>query len=152
MAFFRPNTKHTALLTSAVCLLIIDRLLKSYALLSETTHNLIGNWFNFALSKNTGIAFSITFGFDLLWLVTPIILALLVWFISALRRRDRFEASMIFIILLGAGSNLFDRLRYGAIIDYFDLAHFSIFNLADFLIVGGALLILTRELLIKRVK
>ena len=48
----------------------------------------------------------------------------------------------LLLILLGALSNFFDRLAYGYVIDYFYLKNFTIFNLADASISGGAILAL----------
>ena len=43
------------------------------------------------------------------------------------------------LIIFGAVSNLYDRLKYGFVIDYFDLKYFTIFNIADAMIFFGAL-------------
>jgi lipoprotein signal peptidase len=57
-----------------------------------------------------------------------------------LSRRGKFTASVYSAaIILGATSNLADRFQYGYVIDYFDLKYFTVFNLADVLIVGGTI-------------
>ena len=47
------------------------------------------------------------------------------------------------LIAAGAASNFFDRIRYGAVIDYIDVRWFTVLNIADIMIsVGAALLVL----------
>ena len=47
------------------------------------------------------------------------------------------------LIAAGAASNFFDRVRYGAVIDYIDVRWFTVLNIADIMIsVGAALLVL----------
>jgi signal peptidase II len=43
----------------------------------------------------------------------------------------------LFLAFLGAFSNLYDRLHYGYVIDYFDLKYFTVFNLSDVMIIIG---------------
>ena len=45
------------------------------------------------------------------------------------------------LVIVGALSNVIDRLLYGAVIDYIPLLNFSTFNLADVQIILGALLL-----------
>ena len=47
-----------------------------------------------------------------------------------------------FLVLSGALSNIIDRLKYGCVIDFINLKFWPVFNLADALIVVGAILIL----------
>jgi len=42
-------------------------------------------------------------------------------------------------VILGAAGNLFDRLKYGYVVDYLDLKYFTAFNLADVMIVAGVI-------------
>ena len=53
-------------------------------------------------------------------------------------------AGCLTILLFGAISNIIDRIRLGFVIDYIDLKYFTIFNIADIMIVGSiGLLIIT---------
>lgn len=47
----------------------------------------------------------------------------------------------IVLIVAGGLSNLFDRVFYGGVIDYFQLYNFPIFNMADLLLTLGVLLL-----------
>ncbi len=44
------------------------------------------------------------------------------------------------LIIAGAFSNLLDRFFYGAVIDYWQMRNFNIFNLADIMIVAGLII------------
>lgn len=50
------------------------------------------------------------------------------------------------LILAGLCSNLFDRVFYSGVIDYFSILNIPNFNLADILIVGGCLIIVYKKL------
>ena len=50
------------------------------------------------------------------------------------------------IIILGAFSNLLDRLLFGYVIDYLNLHFWPVFNLADVMVVVGVALYIVFEL------
>ncbi len=52
------------------------------------------------------------------------------------------------LILTGASSNLLDRIKHGAVIDYLSLFSLMIFNLADVMIFIGVI-ILIKNLIFK---
>ncbi len=54
------------------------------------------------------------------------------------RRSSGFFAAFV-LFLFGAASNLFDRLRYGGVIDWIAIPGFTVFNIADILILSSAL-------------
>lgn len=91
--------------------------------------------------ENRGIALSLPFPNWLILAVTPIILTFLVILLTKKRKASRwFTVGLVFIIA-GAVSNYIDRLFFGVTIDYFRLLT-SVINLADVMIVGGAVLLL----------
>lgn len=91
------------------------------------------------LERNQGIAYSIPLPLVLLILVTgSIIILLFALLVRAYRRR---ELSVVFfygLIIIGACSNLLDRLRYGYVIDMIVLTGWPVFNLSDVFIASGA--------------
>ncbi len=118
---------------------VLDRLLK-YVALSGTQAETAGGLLRFALFRNNGIAFSLPFSGPLVWLLSIAILV----FVGRLAYKDfqtrhykRAEAYLFFI--LGACSNLFDRIAYGFTVDYAIFFSLSAVNLADAMIVAGAL-------------
>ncbi len=96
------------------------------------------------LTHNTGAAFSL--GADqpgLLLLVSSLLFLGILLFVLSQKQLTMLETMAYALILGGAASNLWDRLFYGAVIDYIDIVAvgFPIFNLADMLIFTGFILI-----------
>lgn len=89
--------------------------------------------------ENTGIAFGLPFPRVLLLVLTPLVLlALFVWVSKKKRTMDWLGAVCI---IVGAISNLVDRLLFGFTIDYIHIAT-AVINIADIAIVLGACLFL----------
>ena len=61
------------------------------------------------------------------------------------RRKNLVVISALTLIIFGALSNFFDRLFLGAVVDYLDLKYYSVFNLADVMIVFGVIMIIASE-------
>lgn len=135
--------KKTALITiGAVFFVVLDRFLKSLAI-SGVNFDLIGSFFRFDFAGNYNIAFSLPLsGQVLLWFVIFIIICLLCNFIYLYEKKDYISSAFLFLIILGSSSNLLDRLKYDFVIDYLNLKYFTVFNLADALIVFGVFLLI----------
>ncbi|MDO8592847.1 MAG: signal peptidase II [bacterium] len=122
-------------------IIFLDRLLKAMAVsgvFSEPVR-LVGSIFQLSFTKNFAIAFSLPlYGVALELIIGLIIFGLLYYFVKLYSAKDYPKAACLVSILLGAASNLFDRLKYGYVIDYLDVKYFTVFNLADMMIVGGA--------------
>jgi len=124
----------------AIFFLIFDRLFKIMAIKGwlEAPVSLLGKMFRLKFIPNYNIAFSIPFrGAWLIILILAIILLLFYYLFYYLRKKDYESFGVIFTVLLGAVSNLFDRVKYGYVIDYLDLKYFTVFNLADVMIVAS---------------
>lgn len=135
--------KMIAIYTAIIFFVVLDRLLKVLALTSsERQFNLLGEILKFNYKANYYIAFSLPLaGRMLVILLILIILILISLAIFSLFKRQYDKLALLSLIILGAGSNLFDRLKYGYVIDYFDLKYFTVFNLADAMIVVGVILL-----------
>ncbi len=113
---------------------MLDRFLKLLAL-NSSEKTIIPNLLNFNFVPNYNIAFSLPLGGQYLnFLIGGIIIAIIIFIILNYNRLKTLEFISFFGILLGAISNLIDRLQYGFVIDYLDLRWFTIFNIADALI------------------
>ena len=121
-----------------VLLVVIDQVIKQMIKL---------NFIPISYIKNTGGAFSIGFGNVSIFIVISIILIIAVILIKRFVYKD--ETIAFSLILAGGIGNLLDRAIRGYVIDYIDLTkiiNFPVFNLADILIVLGAIILLIRIL------
>lgn len=126
-----------------------DRLLKQAALAGLDV-TVISGLFRFHFAENRYIAFSLPFGGPPLVILVFILLALVLHYGRSAFRQGGREAALYGAIFMGGASNLYDRLVYGYVIDYLDLRYFTVFNLADVLIVGGTVLLAVITIKIKR--
>ncbi len=114
-------------------------------------------FFNLVLVHNPGVSFGLLSG---LGAVAPWLLVVLALVISALlvqwgRRETRPVARLaLWTILGGALGNVYDRVRFGAVVDYLDFHvgdwHWPAFNLADVAVVGGVLWLLVETVTDRR--
>lgn len=101
---------------------------------------------NLRLEYNTGFAFGMGGGYQIIWGIVSIIGCCVIAFFM---RKVDFKHNLVFslcLILLFAGTfgNMIDRLFYkSGVIDFFDLAfmNFAVFNVADSYITIGAILL-----------
>lgn len=119
-----------------------DRFLKTLALNGyfDDKINILGSVFQLSFAKNFNIAFSLPFnGIFLNILILFIILALVYNLIYTINKKQPLETFFITTIILGAISNFLDRIKYGYVVDYLDLSYFTVFNIADAMIVLGVI-------------
>jgi len=124
-----------------VALFILDRLAKWLALdlLPSEGFFIIPNMTGLVLERNQGIAYSIYLPqVFLLGLVALIIVFLVNLVIKAYRKKEIYAFVSLCLIIIGAVSNLIDRLRFGYVIDLVVLTGWPVFNLADLYILAGA--------------
>ena len=113
--------------------------------------------FNLTHTTNTGAAFGLFSespppGKTALLIAVSLLLLMSVVWIVWRSQRLRWQTSVgLALILGGALSNLFDRIRLGRVVDFLDFYfrsyHWATFNLADSAIVAGAGLLLLQVLL-----
>jgi len=127
----------------AIFFVTVDRFLKSLALLKQEKVNLVGDIFSFNFSENYNIAFSLPLGGVILeGLIIFIILILIYFLIILIKKNYHHLAGLIFILIFGAVSNLFDRFKYSFVVDYLDLKYFTVFNMADIMIVASVIVLI----------
>lgn len=105
-------------------------------------HPIIENIFNITYVKNTGIAFGIFKGNNLIMIILNIIIITIITVLLYSMDFDNifFKLSAGFIIG-GALGNLIDRINRGFIVDYLDLSFWPTFNLADSMVVIGGIML-----------
>lgn len=124
-------------------ILIFDRLIKAYFL--KTQNNIILNkYFSLELFRNYGLSFGINTENWLSILLSVSFFIILILFLI-LNKKDKYSINNILLaLILISISNLYDRVYYGYVIDYFNVFNIVIFNLVDIFII-----ILTGSLIFK---
>jgi signal peptidase II len=137
----------------ALIVVLLDRLSKTWVM-----HHLLPGEsiqvlpiFNLTLAYNTGAAFSFLHSASgwqngVLGAFAVITAIVVVIWLYRLPMRERWLNLSLCLILGGALGNLWDRILYGKVIDFFDFYistwHFAIFNVADSAITVGACMML----------
>jgi len=136
---------------TAVVVFVADQVTKAVVEASipeHTTVPLLPHFLNLIHTSNAGAAFGLFSDSPTPWKTVLLVVlssALLAMVIAVMWRnqRLRWEAGVgLALILGGALSNLFDRIRLGRVVDFLDVYyrsyHWPTFNLADSAIVVGA--------------
>ena len=121
----------------------------------------IGGFFNIVHVRNSGVAFGLfkRFGSEyrlISMLVIFLIVIFLIFFlVSQLKRGFTLQAFSLSLILGGAVGNLIDRVLIGEVIDFIDVHwaevyHWPAFNVADSAITVGIIFIVFDELFLSR--
>jgi len=101
---------------------------------------ILGDFLKFRVAYNYGIAFGLPVNYYLLIALYIIVLIGLVWIGTGYYAKKKYlQTVAILTVLLGAVSNLIDRLTLGKVIDYIDIKYFSVLNIADVMIVVGVI-------------
>lgn len=108
----------------------------------EVSVYILKPWLGWEFFANPGIGFSLPFPNAILIIATPIILLIILYFLGQ-KKHELFSLSLI-LIFAGALSNFIDRLLFAVTIDYIRIAT-AVINIADLLIVAGALIILHKS-------
>ena len=114
---------------------IIDQILKNLFYANQTIHKEV-LLFSFYLTKNFGIITGIPFNFSQI----VIIFIMVILLITIIQNKSYDLLVYFFLAVIGAVSNLIDKIRFGFVIDYTNIFNFSHFNIADLLIYIGCIL------------
>ena len=130
--------------TAVVALLALDRATKIWAAASLKAVGTIPliPFFDLTYVENTGAAFGLGRGAGKL--LTIVSIALVVG-LQYLRRRwpknDIWLQGGALLVTTGAIGNLYDRFRFGYVVDFLHIHHWPVFNVADSCITIGALML-----------
>jgi signal peptidase II len=140
---------YLALVVVAVPVYVADQVTKWWAvahLQPGQPRELIGSVLQLNLTRNSGAAFSI--GTGATWILTAIACSVVLFvMVTARRLGSRGWALALGLLLGGALGNLTDRMfrapatGRGEVVDFLQLPHYPIFNMADSAIVSAAVLI-----------
>jgi signal peptidase II len=129
--------------------LVLDQVTKHLAVehLADHRVSLVDGLLHLTLARNAGAAFSTGTSYTAAISVVAIVAAVVV-VVLTLRVRSRWWATALGLLLAGVLGNLGDRLfrppapLRGHVVDFLQLPHWPIFNVADICINVAALLIL----------
>lgn len=124
----------------AIFLLVLDRFFKFLAInhYFDGFISVFGDIFGLSFAKNFNIAFSLPIsGIGLNIVIISIVLGLIYYLVYSISKKEYSGVIWLLFMIFGAVSNLFDRLKYGFVVDYLDLQYFTVFNIADAMIVIG---------------
>jgi len=140
---------YLALVVVAVPIYVADQVTKAWAVANlepGQPRELIGWVLQLNLTRNSGAAFSIATGAT--WLLTLIACSVVIFILVIARRLgSRGWALALGLLLGGSLGNLTDRMfrapgpGRGHVVDFFELPHYPVFNIADAAIVSAAVLI-----------
>lgn len=126
----------------AIFFISLDRFLKSFFYLNQESIYKINEYASFFYAENRYIAFSIPINplfikyFSLLLTIFLILI-----FVNFIIKKRHTPSLPLFFLILGSFSNIYDRFKYGFVIDYAYIKHFTVFNIADSMIFIGVLLL-----------
>ncbi|MBW2967935.1 signal peptidase II [Candidatus Woesearchaeota archaeon] len=133
-----------ALFLVAIVIILVERVVKFYiteSLRLGESIPVIGNFLMITRAENSGAAFGILQGFNLLFLIAAIAVfgMIIVYYQKIIYDRLLVFASAF--ILGGTVGNMMDRLFFGVVIDYINIGFWPTFNISDAaLTIGVALL------------
>lgn len=113
-----------------VVLFLVDRVLKRLSV---------------GATINTGLVGSVPVGSTAALAITITALVVFLWYAIGRTTRTMRGRTATLLVVVGALSNIFDRLTVGGVIDYWPILGLTTINLADMMIVGGALLLVTKK-------
>lgn len=122
---------------------VVDRVLKYVALeMDGGSVALLGETARFSLFMNDVMAFGLPVSVEWTRVLSLVIFVGVLFLAIRGVRKSKWETGALLLVLSGALSNLFDRFYYGFVVDYIDIYQWSVFNLADVLIIGGIVLLM----------
>ncbi len=136
------HQRHGIFLLSGVFGIVLDQVLKYTARHHpEYTYYILDRILGWEYFENPGIAFGIPVPHTIVIPLTIGIIATGLWYAQKYTH-TRTQYLALTLIIAGACSNLIDRILFGITIDYMRIVT-SIINLADLMVIGGVLLLLT---------
>lgn len=125
-AKMKSKNKNLQIFTLGIAVILIDRITKII--------------FSDIVYVNTGGLFGILKGYNSIFIILSLIFIILLAYYFTISKFSR--KIFLTIIISGLLSNLIDRIIYGYMIDFIDLKIWPVFNLADFFITLGTILLI----------
>lgn len=129
----------------AIAVVALDQISK-YFCYGIYGKSIIGNILWIDSTLNTGVAFSMFSGAQVVFLLISSLASIIMIYLLISKKflKNKFEKNMVGLILGGTVGNLIDRIVYGGVRDfiYLKFINFAIFNVADMFICVGVFLLL----------
>jgi len=129
------NKRNFIIFSIAFLILFLDQLTKFLVkqnLQLNQSIPIIKNILHFTYITNTGSAFGLFKGFNLIFVLFSIIVILVIfYFLKKIKNDERLLQFSVGLLLGGTTGNLIDRIFYGAVIDFIDFRIWHVFNIAD---------------------
>jgi len=148
--FFKHYWQFLVVVVSSLVLLLIESIIKYFFILNKIPQEgfyLFGKFFQIVFVPNSNIAFSLSLNpiFIILLIIAILIILSYYWWLNLLKLQ-LLKFLGLSLIIIGAVSNLLDRLFLGYVVDYINFNFWPVFNLADTLIVIGCIIYLLAEI------
>ncbi len=145
------DKRYRTLLGTGVLAVVLDQLTKFWIMTSLPLNGgvkVIPGFFDLVNIRNRGAAFGFLNRSDIEWqfwlfLAATLVSAVVIFLLArAARKHERWLFVGLGLVLGGAVGNLIDRIRFRAVVDFFDFFvgqwHWPAFNVADIAICCGA--------------
>lgn len=134
----------------SLIIIIIDFIIKLFALNNITNICVIPNFFYLTLAKNTGAAFSLLENQTIFFILIGVLVIFYIFNYLIKDKMSTLEKISYIFFTGGIIGNLIDRIIYGYVVDYLRFIifgyNFPIFNLADICITIGVILLIINML------
>ena len=128
---------------SSLAVILIDQLTKMLVRLNlNRTESIpvIKNIFHITYITNTGSAFGIFKGLNIVFIIISIIVIFaIVYSIKNINEKSKIEFVLFALLLGGVIGNLIDRIFFGNVTDFMDFRIWPVFNVADSMITISAI-------------
>ncbi|MDD2483879.1 MAG: signal peptidase II [Eubacteriales bacterium] len=129
-----------------VCIVAVDQAVKILIENEFALHEsvpVIEGFFHLTYVQNTGAAFSIMEGKQILFILLASVISsiLIIYIIKNRKKQSGFLLLGLALIAAGGIGNLIDRIRLGYVVDFLDLRIWPVFNVADIAVTTGCVLL-----------
>ncbi|MCV2500162.1 MAG: signal peptidase II [Candidatus Lightella neohaematopini] len=144
------------LLIVSILLFSIDMFSKQYMTNNLNRQIIINNYLSFTLIFNKGIIFGLLSNNILILYILPILIISIILFLIirlCFFNNNKLLDIAYTLIVSGACGNFYDRVKYGAVVDFINInilnINLPIFNIADINIFLGVIFIIINNIYIK---
>ena len=133
----------------------LDQLTK-FLIYGTPARSILGNLLWFESTLNTGVAFSMFEGMQILFVIVAAIASVLFVYLIISKKwlTSKLEKISVALVLAGTIGNLIDRIVFNGVRDfiYLKFINFAIFNVADMAITIGAILLCVAIIFLRKPK